>query len=141
MSLSEKQWIFTGNLGRLISWVYAHPGWRLSLGEGVRSDEQAEINAMGASGRLALVTLVEPLFPLLAAKITNNVGSGIRNTLHERKLAQDLNLFVDGMYQAGPAPYKPLGDYWKSLNTLNRWGGDFQTRDANHFSMEDGGVQ
>jgi hypothetical protein len=32
---------------------------------------------------------------------------------------------------------RPYGEYWKSLNPLNRWGGDFKMKkgksDAGHF--------
>jgi hypothetical protein len=44
------------------------------------------------------------------------------------------------MYFQSTDAYKPLGDYWKSLDPLNCWGGDFKPKaDGNHFSMTDGG--
>lgn len=114
MTLGEKQRRFTELLGRLITWVYAR-GWELTLGEALRTDEQAAINA---------------------AK-----GIGISKSLHRLKLAIDLNLFIEGIWQTNPDAYREMGAYWKSLDPANRWGGDFKMKDAVHFSMEHEGVQ
>jgi len=58
------------------------------------------------------------------------------NSLHYIKLAQDLNLFVDGVYiEADHPAWHKLGDYWKSLDPLCAWGGDFSSKDYNHFSL------
>lgn len=56
-------------------------------------------------------------------------------SLHYVRLAQDINLFKDGQLLRKSEEYKRLGDTWKALNPLNRWGGDFPG-DGNHFSME-----
>jgi hypothetical protein len=53
---------------------------------------------------------------------------------HYIRLAQDLNLFRNDVYLTDSKEYKALGDHWKSLNPLNRWGGDFKSKDGNHFS-------
>jgi hypothetical protein len=56
---------------------------------------------------------------------------------HYVRLAADLNLFVDGTYITGAHPaWYAIGDYWKSLSPDNRWGGDFQSGDYNHVSVE-----
>ncbi len=62
-------------------------------------------------------------------------GYGHYKSCHKLRLAVDFNLFIDGIYQQNSDAYKPLGDYWKSLNTNNRWGGDFSIPDGNHFSV------
>jgi hypothetical protein len=56
-------------------------------------------------------------------------------SLHYIRLAQDLNLFVDGKWiQDGAHPaWAELGEFWEKLNPLCAWGGRFQ--DANHFSL------
>ncbi len=46
-------------------------------------------------------------------------------------MAIDMSLFINDKYQRKTAAYKPLGDYWESLDPLNRWGGRFD--DGNHF--------
>lgn len=124
MKLGEKQEVFAENFGKLLVWVYQHKtdGWALRLGEGQRTKEQAEI-------------YVEQ-------------GKGILNSLHRLKLAHDMFLSINGKVTWKTKDYKPLGDHWKSLHILNRWGGDFKKkgpdsvgRDPYHFSMEHQGRQ
>src|SRR6185295_3736121 len=63
-------------------------------------------------------------------------------TLHAKRLAVDFNLFKDGQYLVKSDDYKFLGDFWKALNPLCCWGGDFKpVPDGNHFSMTYGGVK
>lgn len=58
-------------------------------------------------------------------------------SLHYSRLAADLNLFVNGKYITGEHPYWiRIANTWKSLHEGNRWGGDFTSRDLNHFSRE-----
>jgi hypothetical protein len=59
-------------------------------GHGEDEEEQAEINALGKHGREVVAQLVVRNYPLLAAKIRNNTGNGIRNSLHTKRLAIDL---------------------------------------------------
>lgn len=120
MTLGEKQRLFTRYVGMLIAWAYKS-GYALTFGDAYRSPEQAALNAAA--------------------------GKGISNSLHGKRLAVDLNLFVDGNYITDSHAYKPLGDYWKSLDPLCRWGGDFKDKngrpkpDGNHFSMEHEGTK
>lgn len=74
-----------------------------------------------------------------------------KNSLHYVRLAQDLNLFIDGEYVTdGRDPrWLTLGRFWESLHPLCRWGGRFQESydpesnmpleftgvDSNHFSL------
>lgn len=133
--LLSKQQQFSYLAGKLLVWCWEtqHP---VTLGEAYRSDEQAEINAIGGALRSRLADLVATQFPELAKKIRNNVGSGIRNSLHGDRLAIDLQLFnALGEYQTGAEAYRPLGMYWQSLG--GTWGGDFG--DPGHFSLAFGG--
>jgi len=124
MRLGEKQRLFTYLSAQLIIWCYEND-YELSFGETVRSKAQAEANA--------------------------TAGIGIINTLHspDIRLAIDLNLFLDAslegdedIYQTDSEAYRPLGEKWKSLHPLCRWGGDFKDKegnpkpDGNHFSLE-----
>lgn len=63
-------------------------------------------------------------------------------SLHYTRLAQDLNLFVGGEYVTinHPAWHK-LGEFWKNLDPLCKWGGDFSSRDYNHFSLTHNGKE
>lgn len=113
MTLGEQQRRFTRLIGQLIIFAYGN-GYELTFGDAYRSPEQAALNAAA--------------------------GKGIANSLHSQRLAVDFNLFKDGKYLAKSEDYKSLGDYWKSLDSLCCWGGDFKpTADGNHFSMTYGG--
>lgn len=58
-------------------------------------------------------------------------------SLHYVGLAEDLYLYRDGVYLTATEDYRAAGEYWKTLDPLARWGGDFrQTKDGNHFSFE-----
>lgn len=60
----------------------------------------------------------------------------MKNSVHGNKMAADLNLYQGGKYLTDYLAHKPLGDYWKTLHPLCRWGGDFKIRDGNHYSLE-----
>jgi len=55
-----------------------------------------------------------------------------KGSFHYKRLAIDLNLFIDGVYQRSTEAHRPLGEYWKSLG--GTWGGDFRKKDGNHYS-------
>lgn len=137
MKLQERQAEFAKLLGELLVWIHTHPGWAVTLGEAFRTDEQAEINAIGTGGRGKLARLIRPLFPGLADKIANNVGSGIRNSGHTLGVAIDLKFFIGGVYQTKSEVYKPLGEWWEARG--GSWGGRFS--DGNHFSLEWQGIK
>jgi hypothetical protein len=113
MTLGEKQRLFTQLVGKLIDWAYAQ-GYELTFAEAYRTPEQAALNAQS--------------------------GAGISNSLHMKRLAVDLNLFHDGAYLSHSEDHRPLGEFWKSLHPLCRWGGDFSRPDGNHYSLTHEGV-
>lgn len=112
MTLGEKQRLFTRLVGRLIEHAYAI-GYELTFSEAYRTPDQAERNA--------------------------SVGVGIRNSLHCKRLAIDLNLFKDGVYLTQTEHHRPLGEWWERQSPMCRWGGRWG--DGNHYSMEHGGVK
>jgi hypothetical protein len=111
-TLSQKQRRFTRLVGTLIEFAYAN-GMELTFGEAWRTPEQARLNAQK--------------------------GAGIVNSLHIERLAVDLNLFVDNVYQTDSAAYQRLGEFWESLGADCAWGGRFSRPDGNHFSIRHGG--
>lgn len=82
------------------------------------------------------------------AEIYAKQGKGIRDSQHCKRLAEDVNLIkdVNGSYTylTDTENYEELGIYWKSLDPLNRWGGDFHDSHGNpkpdpyHFERFDG---
>jgi len=112
MTLRQQQSLFVQLKAKLI--VYAYQlGYELTDGEAYRPPETAAFYA--------------------------KQGKGIKNSLHTKKLAQDFNLFKDGVYLSSSDSHRPLGEYWESLHPLCCWGGRF--RDGNHYSMTYGGVK
>ena len=112
MTLGEKQRKFTYMVASLIIWAYEQD-YELTFGEAYRTLEQAALNV--------------------------TKGSGISNSLHTKRLAVDLNLFIRGVYITNSANYTPLGVYWESLG--GSWGGRFSRPDGNHFSLSHEGVR
>jgi hypothetical protein len=119
MTLREKQSKFLFNVSLLIQWAFKN-GYELTGGELHRTEEQHQWN-------------------LKAGK------SKAKRSLHQDRMAIDLNLFKDGKFLTTSEDYKLLGDYWVSLNTDNRWGGDWDKdgdykdetfHDGNHFEMK-----
>lgn len=120
MKLGEKQELFMRLLPNLIEQAHAL-GYQVRGGELERSKEVAKIYAAQ--------------------------GIGISNSLHFKKLAIDLHLFKDGVYLTKSEDHAILGQFWKSLHPLCRWGGDFKDKDGkpkpdgNHYSIEHEGVK
>lgn len=118
MSLSERQMIFAQNVGNLIEYIKCE-GYECTLGEAWRPPEMAELYA--------------------------KQGKGIKNSLHCKRLAIDLNLFKDGVYLPSTDTHRPFGQYWVSLHPSNRWGGDWDKdgvtepgeNDGNHYEMKE----
>jgi len=108
MTLREKQSVFAQNIAKLIIWAYEQ-GYELTVGEFLRTPEQQEIYVKTGKSKTS-------------------------NSRHLVKLAADLNLFIDGDYKTDKESYKPLADYWKSLDPANVAGYDWKF-DANHFEM------
>jgi len=107
--LLASQVIFANNIGMLVRYIF-ESGFFCTFGEAYRSPEQESI----------------------AAKMSLVVG----DSQHCKRLAIDLNLYsLDGVDLTDPQAYKEFGDYWKSLNPANKFGGDFEEIDNNHFEM------
>ena len=113
--LLQRQFKFSKLVGLLLVKAYTL-GYTITVGEMFRTPEQAALNA--------------------------KAGIGIKNSLHTKRLAVDLNVFKDGVYLDQGSKFKNLGDYWKTLDPDCTWGGDFTSLpDGNHFSLSFNGVK
>ncbi|HXB11344.1 MAG TPA: M15 family metallopeptidase [Bacteroidia bacterium] len=107
MSLQNEQYKFALNVADLIRYIN-QSGYSCTLGEVFRTKEQAELNVKN--------------------------GTGILDSNHCRRLAIDINLFSPtGKFLIETKDYYKFGQYWESLDPLNRWGGGFPKVDADHF--------
>lgn len=117
--MRKKQVLFLQNFAKLIIWANSQPGYEVTAGELYRTEEQHAYNLKHGK------TLA-------------------KRSKHQDRMAGDLNLFINGVYQTDTKAYKPLGDYWNSLHKDNVWGGDFNDNgiyddrflDGNHFEIK-----
>jgi len=123
MRLSEKQAIFTCMVAEFLTAICACreiTGITVTLGEVYRTEYQQK----------------------------HYVRSGKSKTYrskHLKRLAIDLNLFIDGKYITDKEKYRILGEIWESIG--GRWGGRFGVSpedyfikvgwDAGHFEYKD----
>lgn len=91
------------------------------------------------------VTIGEAHRPEWVAAQYAKQGIGVARSLHTQRLAVDLMLFVDGVHQPTPEPYKPLAELWMQLapafGVTPAAGYYFKNRDAVHFSCAWGGIK
>ena len=111
MSLREKQSVFALLIAQLIVWIY-------DFHEGWE------------------VTLAEG-----SVNSRRREFFHMRGSLHRKRLAQDLNIFIDGKWISdGSHPaWLEIGERWEKMHSLARWGGHFRHKDSNHFSLHHDG--
>jgi len=56
----------------------------------------------------------------------------IAGSFHYKRLAIDVNLFINGEYQTTTEAHKPIGEEWEKRG--GTWGGRFRKKDGNHYS-------
>lgn len=111
MKLSEIQQIFARDVVQLMKYMDER-GYKYTFGETYRTPEQAQIYAQQ--------------------------GRGIKDSLHTKRLAIDINLFSEnGEYLDDAKDHEEFGLYWESLSIMNRWGGKFKIRDGNHYERNE----
>lgn len=79
--------------------------------------------------------------PRLHGALGIKLGYGHPKSCHKLRLARDRNLFRNKVLLETTESHAPLGEKWKSMHPLCRWGGDFPTPDGNHYSFEHEGVK
>jgi hypothetical protein len=63
----------------------------------------------------------------------------MKGSNHEIGLAQDIDLYVKGVYLMGTEDHEPLGTWWEDYGVAHGlplvWGGNFEPPDGNHYSL------
>jgi len=52
---------------------------------------------------------------------------------HYKQLAEDYNLFLNGVWLKETEDHRELGEFWEFMG--GTWGGDFDKPDGNHYSL------
>jgi len=120
MTLRETQSEFIIDVAKLIFWANDN-GYKLTGGELYRTKNQQFLYYYGFN------LLFDGFLKLVKGKRRSKTMS----SKHLNRLAIDLNLFINGRLTYNREDYKPLGEYWESLNPKNVWGGRFD--DTDHF--------
>lgn len=107
MSMVQEQWEFLKDVSKLINKA-EELGIVLTAGEMYRTQEQQEI-------------------------YFKNGKSKTMNSMHLKRLAIDLNFFVDGNLVYEHPKVEALGRYWETLDSKNQWGGFWNFKDYPHF--------
>lgn len=109
MSLSKHQQIFAEHVMKLLFFIFSN-GFKVTFGEVQRTHEQQKI-------------------------YFENKKTLTMDSMHLKKLAIDLNFFdKDNNLTYEKKELEFIATYWKSLDPLNRWGGDFKRlSDTPHF--------
>jgi hypothetical protein len=116
-TLHQRQVLHVELTSELIAWAQTQ-GYKLTWGETYRTPAQAAANAAS--------------------------GAGIVHSLHIMRLAVDFQAFdAQGKYLADDSTgvYSAMGKYWKTLDPLCCWGGDFHSVDLDHFSVQFQGIK
>lgn len=106
MSLQQKQSQFALMVAALINYA-TKEGYEITLGDAYRAPEVCAFYA--------------------------DQGKGIRDSLHAKRLAIDINLFRDGIYLTDGKAHVGLHDFWDSIGGAERI-----ATDMNHYSLSDG---
>lgn len=124
MGLRQKQSIFALNISKLIVWAYQN-GYEITLGEAKRTRSQQYLYFYGYT-----IQRISGFLKLVKSRRLSKT----MNSFHLKKLALDINVFIDGKYRTDKEAFKPLAEYWRSLHPDNVSGYDWDY-DMNHFQM------
>jgi len=109
MYLSDKQYEFGADIALLLHFLVNHP-------------------------RVTKFTLGELQRTLLQQK--DYLDRGLTQTMrskHLKKLAMDINIWIDGNLCYDNKSLKFIGNFWESIRPENTWGGNWTFKDVVHF--------
>lgn len=105
MTLREERCLFTRLLCAHVLWLWEQ-GYEVALGEG-----------------LDRLTAKDP------------TSDHMHSSLHDIGLAQDLDLYKQGVWLSRTPDHTLSGSKWETRHPLCRWGGRFRHADGNHYSL------
>ena len=114
MTLSQRQREFARLFGEFLVWIYTNEEYAVTLGDAFRD-------------------------PRLHGEFGIKQSYGAANSYHKRRLAVDLNLFINGVFQKTTKAHEKLGAKWLSMRKRNVWGGNFKKPDGCHYSYGERG--
>lgn len=107
-SLRKEQSLFAKDMSMFIAWLYSE-GYEVTLGEAQRMAEQQAIYVKTGKSKTF-------------------------DSLHLKKLAQDLFIFKDGKLLVTKEELQFAGNKWESICAANEWGGNWSRfKDVPHF--------
>ena len=133
MKITEKRSKFAYNVSELIRYAFIC-GFEVVLGEAQRLPDVQLLyyHNMRIQGDKDNIKLVK----------VDKTNTTTLNSKHIDLLAIDLEFFKDGIWINGLPTEKakeiiaPIGEYWESLSTECKWGGNFSKLiDVPHFQM------
>ena len=124
VKLSEKQIYFRDMIMVLFAWA-GLKGYKFSIGEVYRP---GELKYECPHCKRELDFSLQDVYIYMGRSLA-------KYSKHQDKLALDISLYVTGIYITDKELYRPIGEFWKSLDPLNRWGGDF-SRLSDPFHLE-----
>jgi D-alanyl-D-alanine dipeptidase len=108
MTLREKQSRFAELVSEFLTWLYSS-GYEVTFGEVYRPDHMQKW-------------------------YFDNGFSTTMNSLHNKKLAIDLNIFKNGKWITDKNDLINIGTKWEAMDNNNRWGGFWKKpQDTDHF--------
>jgi len=116
-TLGNTQRKFALTLAKFIVWVNEQ-GYEVTFGDAYRDPR---------------------VFGLMGTRKPGSYGSSKSN--HKQRLAVDLNLFRNGKWLPRTEDHAEIGEYWKSMEPECAWGGDFSSKDGNHYSFSFQGLR
>ena len=96
--------------------------------------KQDQIDFMRALGKL-LVWAERQDIDITGGDLMAKTGHS-KKSKHYDRMAIDLNLHLDGVYQRGTEAHRKIGEKWEQLG--GTWGGRFEKKDGNHYSWKEG---
>lgn len=108
ISLGALQELFAVEFAYLILYINSVPGYATRLGDLFRD-------------------------PRVHGEVGIAKGYSHPRSAHKKKLAGDINLFLNGKFLSATRDHQIFGEWWEARSPYHRWGGRFN--DGNHYSF------